>query len=248
MADGTIALLPGEGMLLGVDGAATFTTNERQLVPGDALVLYTDGIVEAERDYFKGMSDLEAAVRAELDEPSNNIAEGIQHRIFNEAAPRDDSAVLVLKVLELAPVTPAQPGRSWHFDARDQRTAWRVKREVLGALQTLGPPAPDPYVAEMAFGELLSNVVRHTPGSTRVSFDVEGDHVVLHVADRGESLGALSHVLERAGKPDGDAECGRGFFLIGALGGSVTITPSGDGKCISVALPPAESRTLAGHR
>jgi serine phosphatase RsbU (regulator of sigma subunit)/anti-sigma regulatory factor (Ser/Thr protein kinase) len=252
LAGGTIELLPGGGMLLGVDDTTSFTSYERQLVPGDALVLYTDGIVEAERDYFKGMSDLEAAVRAELADPSANVAEGIQRRIFNEAAPRDDSAVLALKVLELAPAAPVKPGRTWHFDARDQRTAWRVKREVLGALQTLDDLAPDPHVAEMIFGELLSNVVRHTPGSTRVSFDVRDDRVVLHVADRGGQLGALPRIAEMLGKADGDAECGRGLFLIGALGGALTIAPSEDGKCLCVSLPPPaahaqpESRKLAG--
>jgi serine phosphatase RsbU (regulator of sigma subunit)/anti-sigma regulatory factor (Ser/Thr protein kinase) len=251
LSGGTIEHLPGEGMLLGVDRDTRFTPYERQLIPGDALVLYTDGIVEAERDYFKGMTDLEAAVRVELAAPSENIAEGIQGRIFNASAPRDDSAVLVLKVLELAPAAPAHQIRSWHFDARDQRTAWRVKREVLGALEALGSPVPDLHVAELAFGELLSNVIRHTPGSTRVSFEVEDGQVVLKVADRGGPIDELPRVAERIGEPDADAECGRGLFLIGALGGTITIQPSEDGKCVSVALPPAageaypESRNLA---
>ncbi len=237
-AGGTVDYLPGGGMLLGVDPAATFAPGNRQLLPGDALVLYTDGIVEAERDYFKGMSDLETAIRAELAAPSDNIAEGIQYRIFNESAPRDDSALLVLKVLELAPAGAPQTVRSWHFDARDQRTAWRVKRELLGALDALGSPAPDPQVAELTFGELLSNVIRHTPGSTRVSFDVEDGRVVLKVADRGGPLGAPPPVVDKIDEPDADAESGRGLFLIGALGGTVTIQPADDGKCVAVALPP----------
>jgi len=139
-ADGAISLLAGEGLLLGLDGGTRFATHVIELAPGDGLVLYTDGIVEAERDYLKGMRDLERAVRAEFHDPSGNMADGIQRRIFNEASPRDDSAVLVLKIVELAP-TGDQPRREWSFDARDQRTAWRVKRELLSTLAALGPLA-----------------------------------------------------------------------------------------------------------
>jgi serine phosphatase RsbU (regulator of sigma subunit)/anti-sigma regulatory factor (Ser/Thr protein kinase) len=238
-ADGAIALLEGEGMLLGLDDGTRFSAYEVRLAPGDGLVLYTDGIVEAERDYLKGMRDLEIAVRNEFRDPAANMADGIQRRIFNEAAPRDDSALLVLKILELASL-PTHPQRTWSFDARDQGTAWRVKRELLAALAALGPSAPDPAVAEMVFGELLSNVVRHTPGAARVSFAVDDGHVVLSVADRGRPFPAGGGLNDGAPTPDGEAESGRGLFLVGALCRRIAIEPTADGKCLSAVLPVAE--------
>jgi anti-sigma regulatory factor (Ser/Thr protein kinase) len=236
---GAISLLAGDGMLLGLDDATRFTPHERQLAPGDALILYTDGIVEAERDYLKGMRDLENAVRAEVADPAANMAEGIQHRIFNEAAPRDDSAVLVLKVLQLDVPAGEDGPRAWHFDARDQRTAWSVKRALLSAFEELGPAAPDATIAEMVFGELLSNVVRHTPGSARISLDVSEGHAVLHVEDRGRPLPAGVRLNDGFETPDGNAESGRGLFLIGALCRRIVTEATSGGKRISVMLPRA---------
>jgi serine phosphatase RsbU (regulator of sigma subunit)/anti-sigma regulatory factor (Ser/Thr protein kinase) len=243
-ADGTISLLAGEGMLLGLERGTRFTTHVVELAPGDGLVLYTDGIVEAERDYLKGMRDLERAVRAEFRDPSVNMADGIQHRIFNEAAPRDDSAVLVVKIAELAPPA-SQPRREWSFDARDQGTAWRVKRELLNALAALGALAPEPAVAEMVFGELLSNVVRHTPGTARVFFTIENGHVVLSVEDRGRPFPTEGTVNDGHHRPDGDAESGRGLFLIGALCRRIAIAPTASGKCLSAVLPVANADRTA---
>lgn len=243
-ADGTIGLLGGEGTLLGLDDDTRFTAHEVALAPGDGLVLYTDGIVEAERDYLKGMRDLENAVRAEFREPSANMADGIQRRIFNENAPRDDSAVLVLKILELTAPAAAER-RRWCFDARDQETAWRSKRELLAALAALGPLAPDPAVAEMVFGELLSNVVQHTPGTARVSFDVVGGRVVLSVEDRGEPFAPGTNAQDAPPAPDGEAESGRGLFLIRTLCPHIAVEPAPGGKRLTAVLPPAENPRAA---
>jgi len=237
--DGAIELLEGEGLLLGLDGTARYETFERMLVPGDGLVVYTDGIVEVERDYLRGMRDLEAVVAAEFREPSANLADGIQRRTFAARAPRDDSAVLVLALTELLPLS--DPDRTeWHFDARDEQVGRRVKRELLAALAALGPLRPEPMVAEMVFGELLSNVVRHTPGPACVSFSVEDRHVVFSVADRGMMYRLGGPGIHPDAAPDDNAESGRGLFMIAALCERLSVEPRPDGKCTTVVLPLAE--------
>jgi anti-sigma regulatory factor (Ser/Thr protein kinase) len=200
-------------------------------------VLYTDGIVEVERDYLKGMRDLEAAVGAEFREPSANIAEGIQKRTFAHRPPRDDSAVLVLAVTELTP-DPALEYPVWRFDAREVLVGRRVKRELLAALGALGPLQPESIIAEMVFGELLSNVVRHTPGAACVSFTVEDGHVVLSVEDYGAlySIGGLG--IHTGATPE-YAESGRGLFMIAALCERIRIEPTRSGKITTVVLPLA---------
>jgi serine phosphatase RsbU (regulator of sigma subunit)/anti-sigma regulatory factor (Ser/Thr protein kinase) len=233
-AAGTLDLLDGGGMLIGLDPEVRFSVYERALVPGDALVLYTDGIVEAERDYFKGMLELEAAVRGELDDPSDNLAEGIQQRVFSQHPPRDDSALLVLKVAELVRDAGAQP--VWYFDARDHRIARRVKRELLDALSELGPAQPDLGAAEIVYGELISNVVRYTPGPARLEFGLEGDSVVIHVDDHGRPFTA-GRAVGSIPPPAHNAESGRGLFIISALCSRVAVEPLGRGKRTTVELP-----------
>jgi anti-sigma regulatory factor (Ser/Thr protein kinase) len=235
---GDIAQVEGDGLLLGIDPAVRYTTFERTLAPGEGLVVYTDGIVEVERDYLKGMRDLEWVVASEFLDRSDNIAEGIQRRAFAQRPPRDDSAVLVLVLTELMPAS-ADDRTEWHFDARDEDVARRVKRELLAALAALGPLRPEPMVAEMVFGELLSNVVRHTPGPACVSFAVEDGHVVFSVADRGPMFRVGGAGVNTDAVPD-DAESGRGLFMIAALCERLGIEPRPDGKCATVVLPLAE--------
>jgi len=234
---GELALLQGGGMLLGLDAGVRFTTYERRLAPGDTLVLYTDGIVEPERDYVKGMRDLEAAILGELAEPSANLAEGIQSRVFSQHPPRDDSALLVLRIGRLISADEsADP--VWHFDARDQHVARTVKREFLSALESLGPNRPDLLAAEMVYGELISNVVRHTPGSARMQLGVDDGKVVLQVDDKGP-LFTTSENGARAKLPNGDLECGRGLYIIETLCERIEVEPIDGGKRTTVALPPA---------
>jgi len=237
--DGEVSLLAGGGTLLGLDGAMRFASFERTLTPGDGLVLYTDGIVEVERDYLQGMRDLEDAIRAEFRAPSEHPAQAIQNRVFADRSPRDDSAVLVLGVTALMAVdTPS--GTTWNFDARNQMAAWRAKGELLAGLRALGPDQPDLAVAEMVFGELLSNVVRHTPGPARVSFRIEDGHVVLAFEDDGAPFPLRSLHERTAPHADGDAESGRGLFMITTLCKRITIEPLAHGKRFSVVLPRAE--------
>jgi len=234
--DETVSLLPGEGTLLGLDPATRYTTYERQVAAGDRLVLYTDGIVELERDYFAGLADLERAVRDEFREPSDNLAEGIQRRMLRDRTPHDDAALLVVTFAE-RPAASGGPARGWDFDARREEAARQVKSELLVALEALGPLAPDPTVAEIVFGELLSNAVQHTPGPVRVHFDVRDGHVVLAVEDRNPSFPINGELTEHPGPPQWDAENGRGLFLISLLCRHVAVEPTRDGKCTRVVLP-----------
>jgi anti-sigma regulatory factor (Ser/Thr protein kinase) len=82
--------------------------------------------------------------------------------------------------------------------------------------------------------------VRHTPGAARVSFAVDDGHVVLSVADRGRPFPAGGGLNDGVPTPDGEAENGRGLFLVGALCRRIAIEPTADGKCMSAVLPVAE--------
>jgi anti-sigma regulatory factor (Ser/Thr protein kinase) len=113
-----------------------------------------------------------------------------------------------------------------------------VKREFLSALESLGPNRPDLLAAEMVYGELISNVVRHTPGSARMQLGVDDGKVVLQVDDKGP-LFTTSENGARAKLPNGDLECGRGLYIIETLCERIEVEPIDGGKRTTVALPPA---------
>lgn len=227
-----IGLLPGEGFVLGVDPRARFQTFETQLDVGSGVVLYTDGLVEAERDYFKGMTQLEEAAASEYSDPSPNIAEGIQRRVFAHAAPRDDSALLFIGITGLSVEPPSPERQGWRLDARDESSAHRVKRALLWQLGGFASADADLGTIEAIFGELLSNVKRHTPGPADITLERGAEGAVLSFADDGPPFSINGHA-----QPDLMAESGRGLFMLRALARDVSVQRVGDRNLVAVALP-----------
>jgi PAS domain S-box-containing protein len=101
-ADGSIYKIGLPGRAIGVFDDANFTEWETHLAPGDALVFYTDGVVEARSPdglYF-GEERLMALLHSSVDLDASTIASRIEGAAldFQEQIPRDDIAVLVLRV------------------------------------------------------------------------------------------------------------------------------------------------------
>lgn len=101
-ADGTAETVDVHGPLLGVVEDAGWPEVAVDLAPGDAIVLATDGVTEADRDEPMDSGALAAAIRAELDGSAASAEElaGAVERIARRRAggtPRDDVAVLVLR-------------------------------------------------------------------------------------------------------------------------------------------------------
>jgi len=90
------------GLVLGPTANATYTRGYRKLEPGDALLLYTDGMVEAhgEDDEEFGVGRLIKAFLGMRDRPCDEIARELI-RVVREwaggGAPEDDMTVVVLK-------------------------------------------------------------------------------------------------------------------------------------------------------
>jgi hypothetical protein len=84
--DRSITFLEGRGLVLGVEAQTPFEDLTKEMGEGCALVLYTDCLMETDRDYLSGLTTLGAAVLAEYNESSRNIADNIQRRIFAHTA------------------------------------------------------------------------------------------------------------------------------------------------------------------
>jgi anti-sigma regulatory factor (Ser/Thr protein kinase) len=85
-------------------------------------------------------------------------------------------------------------------------------------LNATGAGDADSAGAELVFGELIGNVVRHAAGLVEVEIEWSGDAPVLHVLDRGPGYD-LNHNL-----PASDSETGRGLFLVEQFTREFTVT------------------------
>jgi len=104
LRNGEIRYLETGGLVLGVDPAATFERGILELEPGDILLLYTDGVVEAlnfEDERF-GRARLAESLCRYADQPAKRIVQDINWdlRRFRGLADRlDDTTLVVLKIL-----------------------------------------------------------------------------------------------------------------------------------------------------
>ena len=86
------------GLALGIEGGQHYEEERVRLEPGDAIVLYTDGLVEARRDgELYGEERLDACSRARA-LPAEELAQAVVEdcRAFGGDL-ADDCAVVVLK-------------------------------------------------------------------------------------------------------------------------------------------------------
>jgi len=230
--------LLGEGLVLGVDPHASFQTFEVDLRIGEGIICFTDGIIEIERDYFKGMNTLIETVKSEYGSmPSENIAEHIKERILTNAQPADDSAILFVGITNLG-MNRSPQKKIWKLNVREQGAAYRVRRAVLWHLGARATPGSDLAAVELILGELLSNVAQHTPGDAEVTVDFREGQAFLHVRDHGKPFSSNGQP-----SPDPLAPAGRGLHLIRSLAGSLELEHDGSGNSIVVRLPVSISQT-----
>ena len=98
--DGTVTDVGEPGTLVGVFADLVVSVTELELQPGDALVLFTDGIVEARFDTEQfGEQRLRETVAKAAGLPAQATADTVQATVaaFNPGQPRDDKAVLVIR-------------------------------------------------------------------------------------------------------------------------------------------------------
>ena len=99
-ADGRVEELRAHGRLLGFFAALAAHDVHAQLEPGDAVVMYTDGVTERhdDRTWF-GLSELRTLVASCVGCSADDIAARIEHTVVDgfDGPPADDIAVLVLR-------------------------------------------------------------------------------------------------------------------------------------------------------
>jgi phosphoserine phosphatase RsbU/P len=112
-AGGTVETAGRPGTLLGVVPEPEISETSVRLRPGDALVLFTDGVIEASPADF-GPEQLAGFLCGCTGADAGRIAAGVERRVMElqNGRPRDDVAVVVLRVAPGAatPFAPAEEG------------------------------------------------------------------------------------------------------------------------------------------
>ena len=223
-----VTQVAASGGVIGWPGAGSDDVSETVLEPGDALVLYTDGLVEARKNILDGMDALvrHAAEVAEL--PAAVFAQELVSRALAGAQRRDDTLALVLR---RDPVHTLDKEVTWEV-APDAAEISRTRRALRDWLVQRGLEAHD---ATLVAGELLSNAMRSARARVVLRAALVDGEVVLDVSDDGEGEPLLD---DRGRKlPDPDTESGRGLFIVRALSHRVDVLSTAEGSTIRVLLP-----------
>jgi anti-sigma regulatory factor (Ser/Thr protein kinase) len=204
-------------MLIGLRDGLRGQPSTVALRQADTLVLFTDGVIEAGHDIIAGLAAIRAAAT-----PGLRSAADLRRHVIPQGS-SDDAAILVVRT------DYAEAERHitrWNFDLFDQAEATAVRHHFVHSLSRVGFSADECSSAELVFGELIGNVVRHAPNSRRadVVVDHSGPQSVLHVLDRGAGFYHIGRLPR-----DPYAEHGRGLFLIGALSSDFTVSERPDG-------------------
>ncbi|NGM11357.1 SpoIIE family protein phosphatase [Verrucosispora sp. CWR15] len=197
-------------------------------VPGDTLLLFSDGVVERRRH---GLSDglarlAESVAGAPSGDPRALCA------VASAAVPgatEDDVAVLAVEYavrpsrsarMEV-PAEPTAPSRVRHWMTA-QLTEWEVAESVIGA-------------AVLCTSELTTNALLHAGTAARVEVDLSPERLLVSVADSG-SRGTVTRA-----RTETLSSRGRGLGLIEELSDAWGTDPTVRGSTVwfEILLPPA---------
>ncbi len=191
---GTTEQLRATALPLGIFGYEGQAPHTIQLRPGDTLVLYTDGITEAqspEGELF-GFNRLIHLIEAYAHEPPETLQQAIQSKIaafHKDVLGRDDATLLIVKMLP-RPDDPLSGDLStviktidFSYPA-DIKYLTEISEKAVSACRQL-PTLPTDYqgedfiyTIELAISEICTNIIKHAYAETEGK--VEGRITILN--------------------------------------------------------------------
>ncbi len=232
--DGSIEPLQVDGMPIGLRTLApSQPARSRTMHDVAAIAFYTDGVVEANRDIFAG----EVALIRTFGSGAVPFVRSPADLIASTCLPaqvQDDAAIFVV----------AFPHTTWRFHADHARAANDARRSFIDHLRAEATDSSEIDAAEVVFGELVANVVRHAPGPIDIALEWIDGFAVLHVTDRGNGFN-----LQSRRRADILMEAGRGLWLVEQFGGTIDVERiAGYGTHVRVALPVHRTAGTAFER
>ncbi|MGC5360820.1 SpoIIE family protein phosphatase [Streptomyces sp. DT24] len=203
-----------------------FPETRLDLVPGETLVLYTDGLVEEPgADVDTGVEALKYAVGVGP-ASAQGLADHLSDRLWERWGSGDDVALLVLR-RSPDPGSSRAPRLHQYIHQADPEGLSEARTIVRQALEDweMTELADD---AELLTGELLGNVLLHTEGGAVLTLEVLPEplrRIRLSVQDR-------SSAWPRRRAPGETSTSGRGLLLLDAVATRWGIEPRGEGKTV----------------
>ena len=212
-AAGRVEPVGSHGTLLGVVDDPSLSDATVDLHPGDALVLYTDGLTDAHApERIVTPAELASVLTECAGRPPQEIAREVARALLGngKAQPRDDIALLVLGL----PPVAARPKKRLVVRLPCEPEAVPSARRAVRELE--------PWLERAAFAtvrllvsELVTNSIRHahTPASAEVELraTVHADRVRVEVTDHGPGF------EPGARAPSRDSASGWGLYLVDHL-------------------------------
>ena len=204
----TIEQLRATSPPIGISGYQSKATGTIQLDPGDTLVLYTDGITEAQapNGNLFGLNRLTYFIESRANEPPEVLQQAIQSEIANfcrNAPGGDDATLLIIKMLPHSEcATPRNISTiiktenfSYPADVKYLNDIAKKVTTVCRQLPTLpsNPNANDYiYLIELAISEICTNIIKHAYANTDGNIDgritLFNNGMQLDFYDTGESF------------------------------------------------------------
>ncbi|OKJ94551.1 protein phosphatase [Streptomyces sp. CB03234] len=227
--DGSCRRVPVQGgMPLGLSaefGRLDYPVSILELDPGQALLLYTDGLVEQPgADLDEGMQWLAALVRNgpdDLQRLADHLCE-----VVDEHGGEDDVAILLLR--RQGGYTPQAGGRLQQHVAQSDPEALSSARHMIRAAVRAWGAGQRADEIELVADELITNALLHTDGGAIVTLRMLAGHerrLRVEVEDR-------SSALPRRREAGLSGVSGRGLLLVDRLTDVWGVDSRGSGKCV----------------
>jgi sigma-B regulation protein RsbU (phosphoserine phosphatase) len=214
------------GPALGILQDATFASKRLELQPGDALVMYTDGITEAfnNRDELFSDERLQALISAHPYTRSRALVERIVQAVNDfagETPQSDDITLLVVRSQQTSALDA--PGRCTLFLRNDLAELRRLAAAIdrFGASQALSQELVNDL--QLVLEEVVANIMSYgyeegTEGEIRIAFECSGDTLVLTVTDDARAFNPLAVPAPDMNLPHEERPIGGlGVFLVRQL-------------------------------
>jgi len=190
-ADGTVETLDAPpDIMLGVLPSSARRDHRARLMPGDTLLLFTDGLVERRgTPYQERLAGLKSALAEHLGTATSALPEALVRRLVGNEV-RDDVVVLALRVRHSAPRTP-RPGRPTLLRRDVEHTSVAIgpaRRWVDDVLESCDVSPSVRRVAMLLTSELLTNAVQHAVGPVEAQLEISHRTIRVGVRDGSPEL------------------------------------------------------------
>ena len=228
-ADGRIEEVGTAGTLLGIWPDPVLGNDPLRLRPGDALVLYTDGLSDGRDPEDEPIGQIREALGANVGAPAREICESLKRVALSSDDGRSDDDVAVLVIAAEAADRRAGDPLPIRVALEPTPESVPLARAAVAPLaQRLGAQQYDDL--RLLVTELVTNCVRHAgltgPDNIQLQVLIRGD--VLRVEVRDPGAGFDPDVAE----PLPDQVGGWGLYIVERLADRWGIRPEGDGTAV----------------